>query len=55
MQPPEKDPISLQLHDEMISQTGKSIAQIKKRLNDVNMAFQLKPPENEKIENGNGE
>lgn len=50
MQPPEKDPISLQLHDEMISQTGKSLVRVKKRLNDVNMTFQLKPPEDEKME-----
>lgn len=50
MQPKEKDPISLQLHDEMISQTGKSLVRVKKRLNNVNMTFQLKPPEDEKME-----
>ncbi len=46
----EKDPISLEIHQEMLKSTGSSIARLKKRLKDTNMAFQLKPPEDEKME-----
>jgi hypothetical protein len=49
-QPKEKDPISLELHDAMIKATGASIARLKNRLKETNMTFQLKPPEDEKME-----
>ncbi len=50
MQPKEADPLSLELHERMISQTGTSLVRVKKRLKDVDMTFQLKPPEDEKME-----
>ena len=50
MQPKEAEPLSLELHERMISQTGTSLARVKKRLKDVDMTFQLKPPEDEKME-----
>jgi len=49
-QPKEKDPISLEIHTEMLRSTGASISRLKKRLKETNMAFQLKPPEDEKME-----
>jgi len=49
-QPKEKDPISLEIYEAMLNSTGSAISRLKKRLKDTNMAFQLKPPEDEKFE-----
>jgi len=49
-QPKEKDPISLEIYETMLNSTGSAISRLKKRLKDTNMAFQLKPPEDEKFE-----
>jgi hypothetical protein len=46
----DKDPISLEIHAAMINSTGSSIARLKKRLKETNMTYQLKPPEDEKME-----
>ena len=48
--PKEKDPISLEMYEAMLTSTGAAISRLKKRLKDTNMAFQLKPPEDEKFE-----
>ena len=49
-QPKEKDPISLEIYEGMLNSTGAAITRLKKRLKETNMAFQLKPPEDEKFE-----
>ena len=50
MQPKEKDPISMEIHEQMIKACGASIARVKKRLKETNLIYQLKPPEDEKFE-----
>ena len=50
MQPREKDPLSVEMHGVMLERTGASLSKVKQRLHDVNLTYQLKPPEDEQIE-----